>query len=290
MLFRSDTLKKAGIEEARRELLTLMTHVTGQPLTRILAALDEPLEDGRADQFQHLAIRRAAREPLAYLIGHADFSGLELAVGPGVLVPRPDSETLVEAAAEALLAGSAHPKDTRETAPLCILDTCTGSGAIGIALAVRLHGSGIPVHLHLVDLSETALDFARRNVERYCSGFPVEIEQNDLFPAAPVMFDLITANPPYIEDSVLPGLMPEVSRYEPSLALSGGDDGLDVYRRILDRAVLFLKPGGHLLMEHGYDQALAVARLIRRTPGLTEPILLLDFGKNPRVTACRRSN
>ena len=279
-------LQAAGIGDARRELLRLLSHILGQPLSRVLANLDEPIESDFADRFRLLARRRADREPLAYLTGQADFSGLELTVGPGVLVPRPDSEILVEAAVKAVLDGTLARTHGKQ---LDILDTCTGSGAIGIAIAEWLHRNRVELSLTLIDLSETALDYARVNAARWCPGVPVSIELGDFFPTAAREFDLITANPPYIADTVLPGLMPEVSRHEPALALAGGSDGLDAYRRLLARAGCFLKPGGLLLLEHGFDQADAVGNLVRETGEYGDPTLLIDFGGNPRVTICMRS-
>ncbi len=284
----TEALKEAGIEDARRELLALLAHVTSMPLVKTLSTLDEPVDDRSAGLFRQLACRRADREPLAYLIGETGFSGLELVVGPGALVPRPDSETLVEAAVAAIIEDRSRRDFMLTNKRIRILDTCTGTGAIGIAIAVRLHEANIPVFLQLVDVSETALLHARKNVARWCKDFPVIIEQADLFPLASEPFDLITANPPYISDEVLPGLMPEVSRHEPALALAGGTDGLDIFRRILERVTVYLNPGGLLFFEHGFDQAKPVADLISRTDGLEEPALYHDFGKNPRVTACRR--
>ncbi len=279
-------LLAAGIEDPRQELLLLLVHVTGEPIARLLARLDDPLPLAAAAELRRLAGRRAEREPLAYVTGTAGFAGLEFAVGPGVLVPRPDTECLVESAVALALAAAAE--DPAGHPPLRLLDTCTGSGAIGIAIARRLRDAGIPVSLHLLDQSPEALSYARQNSARWCADLPVRLELGDLFPAEPLIFDLITANPPYIADAVIPGLMPEVSRHEPVLALAGGPDGLDLYRRILARASAYLCPGGWLLLEHGYDQAEAVARLIRDRGAFAEPTLLTDFGGNPRAAVARR--
>lgn len=305
-------LLAAGIEDPRHELLLLLVHVTGEPIARLLACLDNPLPPAAAAELRRLATRRSEREPLAYVTGIACFADLEFAVGPGVLVPRPDTECLVEAAVTLALEDHARPGDASGPAsaaagagsadstapttgqgsdavqPLRLLDTCTGSGAIGIAIARRLHDAGLPVCLHLLDQSPEALSYARQNSVRWCADLPVRLELGDLFPAEPLSFDLITANPPYIADAVIPGLMPEVSRHEPVLALAGGPDGLDLYRRILARAPGYLRPGGWLLLEHGYDQAEAVARLIRKSDAFAEPTRLTDFGGNPRAAVARR--
>ncbi len=282
-------LRVAGIEEPRRELLQLLSNLLQEPMARLLTRLDDSLTPQQTEAFTKLAERRAAREPLSYITGTVYFAGLELAVGPGVLVPRPDSEVLVEKAVELAQEIYADKKARQtEEANLNLLDTCTGSGAIGIAIARQLKDAGIPVLLHLLDQSPEALDYARRNSERWCSDLPVLIELGDLFPAEPLVFDFITANPPYIADSVLPELMPEVSCYEPALALTAGPDGLHFYRLILERIDRFLQTGGWLLMEHGYDQARSVADLISASGKFGDPLLLKDYGGNPRVAAARR--
>jgi len=283
--------KKAGIDDARREAMLLLSHVLGSmPLSRLLAQLDEGIDEGDEQNFRVLAQRRVDRVPLAYLTGQADFAGLELAVGPGVLVPRADSETVVEAAVELALHLHQARQHEKPSDPVRILDTCTGSGAIGIAIVFQLRQRSIPTTLHLIDISETALDYARRNAAKWCAGIPVTIEQVDLFPSKDKCFDLITINPPYIPDSVLPGLMPEVSRHEPASALDGGPDGLGFYRRILDQVGPYLTNGGWLFLEHGYDQAEAVASLIRSHGIWSEPTLRYDLGGNPRVTMCRKED
>lgn len=272
-------LREADIAEPRRELIQLLSCLLQEPVARLLARLDDPLTQQQAEAFVQLVQRRASREPLAYITGTVNFSGLELAVGSGVLVPRPDSEILVEKAVELA--------QKMQARPLRLLDTCTGSGAIGIAIACQLRDSGMPVTLHLLDQSAEALAYVRRNSARWCSDLPVQIEQGDLFPAESLIFDLITANPPYIPDLVLPGLMPEVSRYEPVLALAGGADGLNFYRRILQRAGDYLAPGGWLLLEHGYDQAEGVSSMIKAESKFREPLQLKDYGGNPRAAAAQ---
>lgn len=283
--------KSAGIDDARREAMLLLSHILGKmPLSRLLARLDETVDEPDEQIFRNLAHRRANREPLAYLTGQADFAGLVLAVGPGVLVPRADSETVVEAAVERALNIWTQRRASDQPDTIRILDTCTGSGAIGIAIACQLRQLSVPTNLHLIDISETALTYARRNAAQWCAGIPVTIEQGDLFPFDARRFDLITVNPPYITETVLPGLMPEVSRHEPASALAGGPDGLEFYRRILDQAGPYLTSGGWLLLEHGYDQAEAVAGLIRSNGTWSEPTLRHDLGGNPRVTICRKED
>lgn len=283
--------KTAGIDDARREAMLLLAHVLGEmPISRLLAQLDEPMSESGEQIFRDLAQRRADRVPLAYLTEQADFAGLELAVGPGVLVPRADSETIVEAAVELALDHHEASRAQNPSAPVRILDSCTGSGAIGIAIVCQLRQLSVPTTLHLIDISDAALNYARRNAARYCAGIPVTIEQGDLFPSDARRFDLITVNPPYISDTVLPGLMPEVSRHEPASALAGGPDGLEFYRRILSRAGSCLTSRGWILLEHGYDQAEAVADLIRSNGAWSEPTLRHDLGGNPRVTLCRKED
>jgi release factor glutamine methyltransferase len=300
-------LQKAGITDARREIMILLSHVLDQPVAAILAQMDQLILPQIESEIRQLVSRRQNREPIAYLTGSADFAGLQFDVGPGVLVPRPDSEIIVEAAVRAILeqkvlaqAEKQAQVDTSMTSgqmeskslsqnPIQYLDTCTGSGAIGIAVASQIHRLGMPITVHLVDISDTAIVYARRNAARLCHHIPVAIEVSDLFPKIPSLFDLITINPPYIVNAVLPTLMPEVSCHEPSLALAGGPDGIDLYRRILNRIKEYLRPNGLLFLEHGYDQAEAVADLIQAEGGFTELCLIKDYGGNPRVTSSRRS-
>ena len=244
-------LEQAGIETARPEAEWLLASLLG--VDRFALYLDPArrASDAEAARYRELVERRAAREPLQYLLGWEDFHGLRLAVTPDVLVPRPETEGLVEWAVE-VLAG--HP------AP-AIADLGTGSGAIACALARAIPTAEVLA----VEVSAGALAVASRNVRELGLAARVRLLAGDLF--APLgslsaSLDLVVANPPYLPSAVIPSLPPEVSRHEPRSALDGGPDGLGVIRRIVAGAPAVLKPGGWLLMEIGEDQAGALASLM----------------------------
>lgn len=264
----------AGIGGARLEAQLLLAQVLQCTRIQLYTAFDKPLGEDELAAYRALIKRRLAGEPVAYLLGEHEFWGLPLFVDPSVLVPRPDTETVIEVA-KALLPEPARPRR--------VLDLCTGSGAIALALAKELPGATVIA----TDVSPEAVVIARRNAERNGLTDRIEVRQGDLFaPVAGEWFDLIASNPPYIETAVIPTLSAEVLR-EPRLALDGGADGLVFYDRITAAALAHLAPGGVLVVEHGYDQAETVAARFRAA-GLEEVALVHDLGKNPRVTSGRR--
>ena len=229
---------------ARLDTLAMLEHLCGRARVWLLTHDDELLPEGAAARWPHWLARRVAGEPLAYLLGHKEFHGLELAVGPDVLVPRPDTETLVEWALALL------PPDGR------VIDLGTGSGAIALALAAARPDARVAAR----DLSPAALAVARGNGERL--GLAVAWSEGSWLqglPAGQGPFDLIVSNPPYIagDDPHLPSL-----RHEPRMALTPEGDGLDALKAIIAQAGAHLVPGGWLLFEHGHDQAAAVAALL----------------------------
>ncbi len=245
----ADALRQArtlGIDRLDAQLL--LADVLAQPRTWLLTHDDAVLDAAQQARWQTALSRRADGEPLAYITGWHEFHGLMLHVGPAVLDPRPDTETLVDWALERL-------RDSGLSAPR-VVDLGTGSGAV--ALAVQ-HGWP-QAKVFAVDLSADALAMAQRNGARL--GLAVQWRQGDWFGALPgERFDLIVSNPPYIADADphLPAL-----RHEPLLALTSGADGLDAIRQIVARAPEHLCPGSALLLEHGYDQGDAVAELLRQ--------------------------
>jgi release factor glutamine methyltransferase len=239
--------RRLGVDRLDAHLL--VGAVLQQPRSWLLAHDRDPLPLDAAERISTLLQRRAAGEPAAYLLGHKEFFGLTLAVNPEVLVPRPDTETLVNWALEVL---ALHPTTD---APPRVLDLGTGSGAIALAVA----HSHPAAQVTAVDASEGALRTARLNGERL--GLSVNWRLGSWFEAvAGERFDLILSNPPYIaeHDPHLPDL-----RFEPRSALTAGADGLDDLRTIIQQAPAHLTPGGWLLLEHGWDQAEAVAQLLR---------------------------
>ena len=259
-----------GIAGARLEAQLLLAHALQCTRTQLYMNFDQPLGETELASYRELIKRRLAGEPVAYLLGEHEFWGLPLTIDASVLVPRPDSETLVEVA-------RAHRAD--RGAACRVLDLCTGSGAIALALAKELPAAQVIG----TELSPAAAAIARANVERNGMVGRVEIREGDLFaPVAGERFDLITANPPYIATAVIATLAAEVKR-EPVMALDGGADGLVFYDRICGVARDFLVPGGALVVEHGFDQAAAV-RARFEAAGFHDVTVVNDLGKNPRVT------
>jgi release factor glutamine methyltransferase len=235
-----------GIDRLDAQLLLL--HALGKPSTGrawLLAHDTDPQDDAAWPDYARLLERRRAGEPVAYLIGEKEFHGLNLHVDPRVLVPRPDTETLVEWALRCL-EGRAAPR---------VLDLGAGSGAIALAIAHARRDAAVTA----VDASADALAVARANAARL--GLPVRFRQADWLDGAEAGHDLIVSNPPYIArgDAHLAAL-----RHEPMSALVSGPDGLDDLRRIIDAAPAHLRDGGWLLLEHGHDQAAAVRQLLAR--------------------------
>jgi release factor glutamine methyltransferase len=231
----------------------------------------KPMAGAELARFREMVKRRRTHEPVAYLLGSREFYGRPFKVDARVLVPRPDTETLVDVA----LARTEHVSMAMRA-----LDLCTGSGCVAITLAKQRPTSRV----HATDLSEGALAVARENAERL-GAYNVSFAQGDLFAAVsrpPAPFDLITANPPYIAAAEVATLMPDVRDFEPRLALEGGVDGLDVIRRIVEGAPSYLVPGGVLAMEVGAGEAADVARLVEAR-GFAQVTVTRDLARIERV-------
>lgn len=244
-------LEAAGIEPARPEAEWLLASLLGVDRFGLYLDPARRLSTPTATRYRDLIERRAGREPLQYLLGWEDFHGLRLAVTPDVLVPRPETEGLVEWALE-VLGGRPDP---------VVVDLGTGSGAIACAIATALPAAEVLA----VEIAAGALAVASRNVRTLSLSARVRLLAGDLF--APLgslsaSLDLVVANPPYLPSAVIPSLPPEVSRHEPRAALDGGPDGMAVIRRIVAGAPPVLKPGGWLLMEIGEEQAGPLASLM----------------------------
>ena len=256
-------LETAGVPDARLDAELLLARVLHEDRLRMRLDGQRTLGDAQRSEYDALIARRQTREPLHYIEGEAAFMGLTFRVAPGVLIPRQDTEILCEEALSRMKPGAR------------VLDVGTGSGALAVSLA-RL---GRDAQVTAVDVSDTALAIARDNARRL--GAQVRFVKSDCFAAlAGERFDLIVSNPPYISREEMETLMPEVQR-EPELALAGGEDGLDFYRRIAREAPAHLLPGGCLLFEIGWRQRDAVSALVRESVG--EPFSLRDYGGNWRV-------
>jgi release factor glutamine methyltransferase len=252
--------------EARREAQILFGHATGVGRAWLSAHRDEAADPSAAEPFRELVRRRRAGEPVAYLVGKREFYGLEFRVTPDVLIPRADTETLVDAALEKL--GERMQPD--------VLDLGTGSGCIAIAIAHERPAARVTA----VDFSETALNVARGNA--LAIGVDVELVPGTWFePLARRRFDLIVANPPYVATGD-PHLRQGDLRFEPATALASGADGLADIRIIVTHAPAYLREGGWLLFEHGHDQADDCRNLLRNT-GFGEVISRADLAGLPRV-------
>jgi release factor glutamine methyltransferase len=268
-------LRKAGVASWRLDAELLLAAAAGMTRAELLAGGNrwDLLASAKAARFARLVERRAAREPIAYILGRKEFHSLDLEVGPAVLIPRPETETLVEVALEIL----------RESGGTLVIDVGTGSGAIGLAIAAEAPRA----HIVATDLSVDALAVARRNAERLGMAGRIETRHADFFSlldgGSPLRrFDLIVSNPPYIADTEIPGLQPEVSRYEPRVALAGGPDGMGFYRVMAREAPAHLAARGHLMVETGAGQAGAVATIFRAA-GFAAVLTRNDLAGIPRV-------
>jgi release factor glutamine methyltransferase len=274
---------RRAVDAPRLSAELLLAHVLGYPRIKLYTDYERPLDDAQLTAFRALVQRAGEHEPIAYLTGRAHFFNLEFEVGPGVLIPRPDTETLVENVAQLCRnqPGFEAPR---------VLDLCTGSGCVACAIAHHVKGSVVTA----IDVSEAAVAVARRNVERLGLAGRVVVEQGDLY--APLAaravdvqpFDLIVANPPYIPTGELATLDRNVREYEPDEALDGGPDGLSLHRRILDGAADRLVPGGRVFLEIAFDQGPLARDVAGGYADLDDVRILKDYGGRDRALAARR--
>lgn len=265
-----ERLKGARIAEADLDARLLAQFVLGWDAARFFTAAGEPPPADFQARYEALVTRRAAREPLAYITGDREFWNLSFEVSPAVLIPRPETELMVEVSLE---------RFPDRSAPLSIADVCTGSGCLAVALAREYARA----HVVATDLSVTALAVAGRNAARHGVTDRVQLIATDLLQGIPDRFDLIVANPPYVSEGDRPALVPEVRDYEPELALFAGSDGLAVIRRLVDASVDRLVPGGTLIFELGFWQEAAVTRLISGRSGLELVEVRPDLQGIPRA-------
>jgi len=271
-------LRVAGLSEPRREAGSLLSHVLGRDTAFLITHADETLTADELSSLREAVARRAGGEPFQYIAGRQEFYGLEFEVSPDVLIPRPETELLVETALELL----------RETPAPFVCDVGTGSGCIAVTLLhERPDARGVAL-----DVSPPALAVAARNAARHGVAGRLSFLVSDCFEALPAAddggdrFDLVASNPPYIVEADVEGLQREVREHEPRVALTPGGDGLSVVRRLVEESPRALKPGGHLLVEIGFGQHESVAALVD-----PEVWTLLDIYKDlqgiPRTVALK---
>jgi release factor glutamine methyltransferase len=265
-------LESKGIEDAAKEAEILITETLHIDKSKLYAGSLEISEDA-SRQIDSLAARRANREPLQYIIGHVDFYGLRINVGKGVLIPRPETELLVEEAIKIL-----RSRITHYALCITILDLCTGSGCIALAIAKHFPNADV----YGVDRSDTAIQYATLNATEN-NVKNVHFIKGDLFePVGEMAFDCIISNPPYIKTGDIQELQKEIKNYEPVDALDGGEDGLDFYRSIFKNAPNFLKENGIIILEMGYNQADDVEK-IAMNAGLKNVTFIKDYSGIKRI-------
>ena len=310
-----ERLERAGVESASLDAACLLEAASGIPRWRFVLESQRPIAHGRSDLVASMLSRREAREPIAYILGAKEFWSLSLAVSRDVLIPRPETETLVEAVLEKISSrcqvpgakfqvprykepgtrnpqpGTAQPNPKPETRnpKLRIVDLGTGCGAIALALATE-----IPLgRVYALDCSRAALRIASRNATALGLAGRVHFLAGDLFEPLRTArggggFDLIVSNPPYIPSGALALLPPEIAAYEPREALDGGPDGLRFHRRIIEEAPGYLRAGAWLALEVGDGQLSAAVELLRKSDGFGPPEVKEDLAGHDRVILARR--
>jgi release factor glutamine methyltransferase len=270
-------LRAASAPNDLLDAQTLLAEALGQDRTYLIVNFNERLSEDVLAKFQAMVERRASGEPLQYITGHQAFFGLDFEVTPDVLIPRPETELIVEEALRLI-------QPDRVANPV-IVDAGTGSGCIAVTLARELERA----RLIASDVSLAALRVARRNAARNGVGDRIDFVAADLLEAfaGGGFADFILCNPPYVSDRELAALQREVRDWEPRVALTDSSDGLSLYRRLLDDAPARLKPGGYLICEMGYTQSAEVSAMVDRTVW-TEPRLLDDLQGIPRTIVLQR--
>ncbi len=264
-------LRAAGIDNAEQEARWICEHSFANFATRILTVPDEVADSANARRVEQAVERRSAGEPLQYILGSTEFYSLELETASGVLIPRPETEWLVD-----LVLRTSHP-------PGPVLDLCCGSGAIALALAANF---APPRRIVAADSSSAAVSTTKRNAQRL--GLSVEVRQGDLFDPASERFAVIVTNPPYVSESEYAELDPEVRDHEPPEALRAGNDGLDVIRRIAEQAADHLLSGADLFCEIGARQGEAVKKLFE-TRGFVDVHILPDHAGRDRIVQAQNA-
>ncbi len=278
----TDHFKKKGIESARLDAEVLLAHALGCKRLDLYVHFDRPVPPDKLQSFREAVRQRSARKPVKYILGKCEFMSLEFAVNESVLLPRPETETVVEAAIEKLRGLSDRPEPV-------VADIGAGSGCIGVAIAVELPSARVAA----TDVSAEALAVARANADRHGVLARMRFAQADFLDALVNLnlesqVDLIVSNPPYVADAELETLAPDVRLYEPKAALAGGPDGLAAYRKIVPGALEFLREGGWLVLELGRGQFDAVRAIAESSGGYDSVSAAKDELNIDRVLLARK--
>jgi release factor glutamine methyltransferase len=274
----TEYLTQKDVDSPRLSAELLLSHVLGLKRIELYTQFGKVVPQEQLDQLRSLVKRAGLHEPVAYLVGRAEFYSIEFEVTSDCLIPRPETEQLVQRAIEFLR--------KRGTGQL-VCDLCTGCGIIAVAIAKNVPDAKVIA----TDISAEALAVATKNVEKHKLQERIELRQGDLFePLIPPLdqFDLIASNPPYVSAAEYEILDKNVKDYEPRIALYAGEGGLDVYRRIAEKVGPFLKPDGILLLEIGYAQGPAVRELFEQTGVFASIEIEKDFQKHDRVVVAKR--
>ena len=280
MTWVTEYLTGKGIDSPRLSAELLLCHVVGLTRIELYTQFARPVPQQQLDQLHDLVKRAGLHEPVAYLTGRTEFYSIELDISSDCLIPRPETELLVQRAIEFL---------RTRTGVQFVCDLCTGSGCIAVAVAQNFPEARVIA----TDISAGALEVAARNVAKHQLHERIELLQGDLF--EPLVgqldvseFDLIVCNPPYVSSTEYETLAVNVKDYEPKSALLAGTDGLDIYRRLLEKVDEFLKPGAVLILEIGYAQGPAVRELLEQTGAFVEIKIEKDPHDNDRVVTTRK--
>jgi len=276
----TDYLTKKAVDSPRLSAELLLSHVLELKRIELYTQFDKPVEQQQLDCLHDLVKQASQHKPIAYLTGKIEFYSLELNVCPDCMIPRPETELLVERAIEFLR--------TRNGKQF-VCDLCTGSGCIAIAIARNCPDANIIA----TDISDTALSVAAKNTEKHRLKSQIKLLCGDLFdPIVPQLdtdkFDLIVCNPPYVSAPEYEKLSKNIKDYEPKVALYAGDDGLDIYRRIAKKTDLFLKPDSALILEIGFAQGPVIKELLEKTGMFTEIRNEKDYHNNDRIVTAKK--
>ncbi|MEI7745060.1 MAG: peptide chain release factor N(5)-glutamine methyltransferase [Chloroflexota bacterium] len=277
-------LATAGSSSPRLDAELLMGHVLGIERTGVIAHGAAAVPTGAATAFEAAVVRREAGEPIAYIRGSREFHGIALATDPRALVPRPETELLVDAAVTEVAGRLAAAPRPRTASPLRVADVGTGSGAIAVALLVALRKRRMDFHVHVtaVDISPDALDLARENAVGHGVADRMAFREGDLLPSGDGPYEVVCANLPYVAAGEIDGLAKDLS-FEPRLALDGGPDGLDVIRRLLDRLPGVLAGSGIALLEIGADQGTTIVAAAAELLPAWRVTVVPDYAGLPRI-------